>query len=95
MRIMKIKYIGVLAGLLAFVACNEPEDVDLAEEVIVEEVPLAIAGSADFSNYVALGNSLTAGFTDGALFKASQELSMPNILASKFASVAATCLLLA
>ena len=87
MRIMKIKYIGVLAGLLAFVACNEPEDVDLAEEVIVEEVPLAIAGSADFSNYVALGNSLTAGFTDGALFKASQELSMPNILASKFASV--------
>lgn len=87
MRIMKIKYIGILIGLLAFVACNEPEDVDLAPEVIVEELPEATAGSADFSNYVALGNSLTAGFTDGALFKASQELSMPSILASKFAMI--------
>lgn len=84
---MKIKYIGVVAMLLAFVACNEPEDVDLAEEVIVEDLPEATAGTADFSNYVAIGNSLTAGFTDGALFKASQELSMPNILASKFALV--------
>lgn len=85
MRIMKIKYIGILAGLIAFVACNDPEDVDIAEEVIVEEVPVATSGSADFSNYVAVGNSLTAGFTDGALFIASQELSMPNILSSRFA----------
>lgn len=85
MRIMKIKYIGVLAMLLAFVACNEPEDVDLAEEIVVEDLPEVTAGSANFSNYVSVGNSLTAGFTDGALFKASQELSMPNILASKFA----------
>ena len=87
MKIMKIKYIGLLAVLLAFTACNDPEDVDLAEEVIVEEMPELTAGSADFSNYVSLGNSLSAGFTDGALFKGSQENSLPNILSTKFAMV--------
>ncbi|MDA9089876.1 G-D-S-L family lipolytic protein, partial [Maribacter arcticus] len=40
-----------------------------------------------FSNYVSLGNSLTAGFTDGALFQASQTLSLPNLLSQKFSLV--------
>lgn len=82
-----IKYLLIASVAIFFVSCNDPEDVDLAEEVIVEDLPEVIAGSVDFSNYVALGNSLTAGFTDGALFKASQENSMPNILAAKFALV--------
>lgn len=34
---------------------------------------------------VSLGNSLTAGFTDNALFIAGQENSIPNLLAAKFA----------
>ena len=68
-------------------ACNEPEDVDLTPEVVVMDSPEATAGSADFSTYVALGNSLTAGFTDGALFQAAQENSMPNLLAGKFSLV--------
>ena len=87
MKIMKIKYIVLLAAFIGFTACNEPEDVLLTEEEVVAELPALIAGSADFSNYVALGNSLTAGFTDGALFRASQENSLPNILATKFAMV--------
>ncbi len=87
MKIIKIKYIGLLAVLLAFTACNDPEDVDISEQILEEEKPELVAGSADFSNYVSLGNSLTAGFTDGALFKASQELSFPNILSAKFAQV--------
>lgn len=45
------------------------------------------AGTADFSNYVAVGNSLTAGFSDNALFRAGQEASFPNMLASNFALV--------
>lgn len=44
-------------------------------------------GSADFSNYVALGNSLTAGYSDGALFMDGQEASFPNMLAGSFAEV--------
>lgn len=43
------------------------------------------SGTADFSNYVAVGNSLTAGFSDNALFVAGQEASFPNMLASNFA----------
>lgn len=38
----------------------------------------------DFSNYVAIGNSLTAGYMDGALYKEGQENSYPNILAKQF-----------
>ena len=45
------------------------------------------SGTADFSNYVAVGNSLTAGFSDNALFVAGQEASFPNMLATNFALV--------
>ncbi len=83
-----IKYISLLFGLIAFIACNEPEDVlkdtniEPEPEVILPEL---VTGSVDFSTYVAVGNSLTAGFSDNALFKATQENSMPNILSQKFA----------
>jgi len=40
-----------------------------------------VPGQADFSKYVAVGNSLTAGYTDNALFISGQENSYPNILA--------------
>ncbi|GAA4644922.1 SGNH/GDSL hydrolase family protein [Pontixanthobacter gangjinensis] len=73
------KYIAVLA--LGIVSC-EPE-----LENSIEDGGQYSNGSADFSNYVALGNSLTAGFADGALYISGQQNSYPNILASKFALV--------
>ncbi|MEP2239628.1 MAG: G-D-S-L family lipolytic protein [Maribacter sp.] len=79
-----LKYLYISLGILAFTACNDPEDVDLEPEVMAEELPALTAGSVDFSNYVSLGNSLTAGFTDGALFQAGQSLSLPNLLSQKF-----------
>lgn len=83
---MRLKYIALLALFMAFTACNDPEDVIPEEELVVIVDPVALtAGSADFSTYVSLGNSLTAGFTDNALFKAGQQNSFPNILAAKFA----------
>lgn len=78
------KFIYISIGILAFTACNDPEDVNIEPEVVVEELAELNAGSADFSNYVSLGNSLTAGFTDGALFQAGQTLSLPNLLSQKF-----------
>lgn len=78
------KYIFFASALIFFTNCNDPEDVDL-DPIIEEVLPDLTAGSADFSNYVALGNSLTAGFTDGALFQASQQNSLPNILSQQFA----------
>lgn len=82
-----IKYILLTAVLVGFTACNDEEDFEDQLDNPTEEVvyPDLTPGTADFSNYVAIGNSLTAGFTDNALFIASQENSMPNMLAQKFA----------
>ncbi|WP_424493135.1 G-D-S-L family lipolytic protein [Salinimicrobium sp. GXAS 041] len=77
-----IKYLGILA--LGMVAC-EPEF-----ENPVDEQDAYTSGEADFSNYVALGNSLTAGYADNALYITGQENSYPNILAMQFAKVQAT-----
>ncbi len=38
-------------------------------------------GNADFSSFVAIGNSLTAGVADGALYKDSQKNSFPMLIA--------------
>jgi len=72
--------------LIGFTACNEIEDIDRdVEEVVI--LPELTSGDADFSNYVAIGASFTAGFTDNALFIAAQENSFPNQLAQQFAKV--------
>ena len=63
---------------LTFAACSDDEEGTVVDEPIT-------AGSADFTKYVALGNSLTSGFSDNALFKAGQENSYPNIMAQQFA----------
>jgi hypothetical protein len=74
-----IKYLPLLAiGLLS---C-EPEFDDA-----IEENEVYTAGEADFSNYVSLGNSLTAGFADNALYIQGQQNSYPNIIAGQFALV--------
>ena len=83
-----IKYILCLLILVGFTACNDIEDIEeefLTTEAVID-LPVLTAGTADFSNYVALGASFTAGFTDSALFIASQENSFPNILAQQFAN---------
>lgn len=82
-----IKYVLLLFVLIGFTACNEPEDVleDNNIDTTIEVLPELTSGTADFSTYVSLGNSLTAGQTDSALFIAAQENSFPNILSQKFA----------
>jgi hypothetical protein len=86
--IINTKYIWLLLILIGFSACNDPEDVlrdNNVDPITGAELPELITGSADFSNYVALGASFTAGYTDGAVFIASQENSFPNIIAKEFA----------
>lgn len=70
---------------LTFVACNS-DDEPFVDPNSTDGTPLT-AGTADFSKYVALGNSLTAGYSDNALFVAGQQGSYPNILAGQFALV--------
>ncbi len=51
------------------------------------DAPSVNKGSADFSSYVAIGNSLTAGFQSGGLANYGIETSYPAILAQQFAKV--------
>lgn len=51
------------------------------------DAPGADKGSADFSRYIAVGNSLTAGFSDGGLYLEGQQSSYPNLLAEQFKTV--------
>lgn len=90
-KIMNSKYISLVALLLVFLACNEPadvlEDYNIDNNTETENLPALASGEANFSTYVALGNSLTAGFSDGTVFKAAQENSYPSIMASIFSQI--------
>lgn len=79
----KLTYLLPLVGLL-FINCSKEDPIDDTTNNNNETITYT-SGSADFSNYVALGNSLTAGFSDGALFIEGQTNSFPNILAGQFA----------
>ncbi|WP_177761128.1 SGNH/GDSL hydrolase family protein [Flavobacterium sp. I3-2] len=45
------------------------------------------AGEADFSRYVAVGNSLTSGYMDGTMYRSGQQYSFPNLLSKQFSVV--------
>lgn len=70
------KYIYYIA-ILAFMASCKPEVNDFTPS----------NGDADFTSYVAVGNSLTAGYADGALYASGQEHGWANILAGQFSEV--------
>ncbi|MDP5044124.1 MAG: G-D-S-L family lipolytic protein, partial [Leeuwenhoekiella sp.] len=72
-----IKYMALSAVLLT--ACEAELDNP------IEDGGVYTSGSADFSNFVSVGNSLTSGYADGALYLTGQQNSFPNILAGQFA----------
>ena len=81
-----MKKLLLLLGFLGLfiISCSDDDD----SAVIPDPDPDPIeytSGSANFSNYVAVGNSLTAGFSDAALFIDGQTASFPNMLAENFA----------
>jgi len=68
------------AFAFSFAAC-EPE---FENEVNNETYS---SGEADFTTYVAVGNSLTAGYMDGTMYRSGQQYSFPNLLSKQFAVV--------
>lgn len=68
----------LLFASLSIVACND-DDATVSEEPVT-------AGSANFTKYVALGDSFAAGYSDGALFKTGQDHAYPAILAKQFSA---------
>ncbi|MFD2999981.1 SGNH/GDSL hydrolase family protein [Pontibacter toksunensis] len=73
--IYKSSLLALSAGLL-LTSCDPEID-----------VPAASSGQADFSKYLAVGNSLTAGFQDNGLYREGQLNSYPAILADQFEEV--------
>ncbi len=65
-------YLYLALGTLMFFSCDFSDDV---KDVTTH------SGTADFTTYIALGNSLTAGYQDGALYKSGQENSFPAMIA--------------
>ena len=69
-------YIGAVFVLLSIASCKPSLD---------EYTPSA--GAVDFSNYVAIGNSLTAGYADGGLYLEGQKVAYPNLIAEQLKQV--------
>ena len=73
------KILNILIGLLfvsSFIACQPEFSNPVNDQTYT-------SGEADFSNYVAVGNSLSAGYTNGTLYKSAQQNSFPSILANQ------------
>ncbi len=72
----------LLIGLLfiGFTACKQVDPSPTPTQAVA-----ASPGSADFTKYISIGNSLTAGFTDGGLYNAGMAVSFPNLLSQQFA----------
>ncbi len=71
----KIIYILITAALLFFSGCEDRSDLTAPEP--------PSTGTADFSTFVALGNSLTAGYQSNSLYQEAQEYSYPNLIANQ------------
>lgn len=67
-----------VSALLFTVSCNTDFDTDVNEIVVT-------AGEANFSKYVAVGNSLTSGYRDGTLYLDGQNESFPSMIAKQMA----------
>ncbi len=76
---MKNKFIYLALLAIGMVSC----DAEIENAVDANYT----AGDADFSTYVAIGNSLSAGYMDGTVYREGQKYSFPNTLSKQFALV--------
>ncbi len=64
----------ILIPVMMFFGCKERTDLT---------GPQSVSGSADFSTFVAIGNSLTAGYESSALFESAQTYSFGNLISQQ------------
>ena len=63
-----------ISALLFTTSCEDDFDTDVQDVVVTR-------GEADFSKYISLGNSLTSGYRDAALYSSGQNESYPSMIA--------------
>ena len=73
MKFNKIFVLFISVLLIALVGCEDRSD------LTAPEAPNT--GTADFSSFVSIGNSLTAGFADNSLYESAQVYSFGNQIA--------------
>ncbi len=69
-----IKFYAAVAAVALVASCKPTIEID-SEKSDAQQV--------NFSKYIAIGNSLTAGFADGGLYLSGQQNSFPNMIAEK------------
>ena len=75
MNFKNIIHFCFLAAFTLIVGCKSESN----NETTVTPQP----GTANFSRFISLGNSLTAGFADGGLYRSGQQNSFPAIMAQQ------------
>ncbi|PVH26110.1 G-D-S-L family lipolytic protein [Sphingobacterium corticibacter] len=70
-------YTSAFFGLFFVASCSPSLD----------EFEVRNTSTADFNKYIAIGNSLTAGFADGGLYLSGQQVAFPNLIAAQMQSV--------
>ncbi|UII20976.1 SGNH/GDSL hydrolase family protein [Fulvivirga ligni] len=82
MKNIKNIAIATMAATLIF-SCDTEEDL-IEKRIQDNTIEISYSsGDADFSNYISLGNSLTAGLMDAALYTEGQNSSFPNIIGNQ------------
>ena len=76
--IMKNKLlVTVLLSALVFISCNDYSDL---EAPVKEQVN---TGSTNLTKFVAIGNSITAGYQSGTIYQSGQIYAYPNLIAQQ------------
>ena len=73
--LIKLLSLFLITVLFVFTGCEDRTD------LVAPKAP--DTGNASFTSFVAIGNSLTAGYQNGALYKSAQEYSFSNLIAKQ------------
>ena len=74
----KMKYLFLfITAALIFAGCQD------RSELVAPTAPSPVSGNANLTTYVAIGNSLTAGYQSSALYQSAQVYSYPNLIAQQ------------
>jgi hypothetical protein len=87
MKKLKIYLLAFLASAVMFTSCDEEDlliDQRKADNPLPDTSVTGDPGTVNLAKYVSIGNSLTAGYMDGALYTNGQANSFPNMLATQF-----------
>ncbi|MCB0746811.1 MAG: hypothetical protein KDC90_05045 [Ignavibacteriae bacterium] len=69
------KYLSFFLIILALLSCEDRNDLTAPEK--------PTTGNADFTNFISIGNSLTAGYQSSALYESAQNYSFGKLIANQ------------